>query len=338
MLPRRIPTTTRADWQSELRDAITSAPELLQFLELSAGEVGFSEEACADFPLKVPRVFAARMTKGDPRDPLLLQVMASGRELLAAPGYGPDPVGESGAANPAPGIIHKYRGRALLIATGACAIHCRYCFRRHFPYDVQQNSRREWREALGYVARDPEISEVILSGGDPLVLTDRHLRELVAMIAAIPHVRRLRIHTRLPVVIPERVTRGLLDAILHHRLQTVMVIHSNHPKEIDAAVQTAAAALRQRGITLLNQAVLLGGINDDADALVALSERLFATGILPYYLHLLDRVQGAAHFDVAEQRARQLLADLSARLPGYLVPKLVREVAGAASKQSVPPL
>ena len=338
MLPHRIPTTTCSDWQSELRDGITSAPELLQFLGLSAEEVGFSEEACADFPLKVPRVFAARMRKGDPRDPLLLQVMANGQELLAAPGYGPDPVGESGAANPVPGVIHKYHGRALLISTGACAVHCRYCFRRHFPYDGQRNSRREWREALGYIEANSAISEVILSGGDPLVLTDRHLRDLVSQVAAIPHVQRLRIHSRLPVVIPARVTNGLLDGILHDRLQTVMVIHSNHSNEIDAEVQNALAALRGQGITLLNQAVLLAGINDDIDTLVALSERLFRAGVLPYYLHLLDRVRGAAHFDVPECRARQLLSDLSARLPGYLVPKLVREVAGAAAKTVLPPL
>lgn len=338
MLPERIATRPCTDWQGELRDAITSADELLQLLGLSAAEAGFSEEACADFPLKVPRVFADRMAKGDPRDPLLLQVMASGRELLAAPGYGPDPVGESGAANPIPGIIHKYHGRALLITTGGCAVHCRYCFRRHFPYEAQQNSRREWREALGYVARDPEISEVILSGGDPLLLTDSHLQDLVSQLAAIPHVVRLRIHSRLPVVVPARVTPGLLDAIRHDRLQTVMVIHSNHANEIGAEVRKAMARMREHGITLLNQAVLLKGVNDDPDTLVALSEHLFAAGVMPYYLHLLDRVLGAAHFDVPEQRARQLLAELAARLPGYLVPKLVREVAGAASKTTLAPL
>jgi len=338
MLPERIPTTTRTDWQSELRDAITSAGELLQFLELSAEEAGFSDKACADFPLKVPRVFAARMVKGDPRDPLLLQVMASGMELLAGPGYGPDPVGESGTANPVPGIIHKYHGRALLITTGSCAVHCRYCFRRHFPYDAQQNSRRQWREALGYVARDPDIREVILSGGDPLVLTDRHLQDLVSQVAAIPHVMRLRIHSRLPVVIPARVTNGLLDAIRHDRLQTVMVIHSNHANEIDVEVLNAMAAMQERGITLLNQAVLLKAVNDDPDTLVALSERLFAAGVMPYYLHLLDKVLGATHFDVPEQRARQIVSELASRLPGYLVPKLVREVAGAGSKTTVAPL
>ena len=338
MIPERIHPAAGSDWQAALRDTISSAAELLQLLDLSAAEVGLSEQACADFPLKVPRGFAARMRKGDPKDPLLLQVMANARELRTAPGYGADPVGESGDANPVPGIIHKYHRRVLLITTGGCAVHCRYCFRRHFPYDGQQNSRQEWREALRYIEADGGISEVILSGGDPLVLTDRHLQELVSQVGAIPHVRRLRIHSRLPVVIPERVTDGLLDAILHHRLQTVVVVHSNHANELDSAVQSAMAAMRVRGITLLNQAVLLKEINDDPMTLVALSERLFAAGVMPYYLHLLDKVQGAAHFDVPEQHARQLLSELSARLPGYLVPKLVREVAGAAAKQTLPPL
>ncbi len=338
MIPERIQPAAGSDWQGALRDTITSAADLLQLLGLCATEVGLSEQACADFPLKVPRGFAARMRKGDPRDPLLLQVMASARELQTVPGYGTDPVGESGGANPVPGIIHKYHGRVLLITTGSCAVHCRYCFRRHFPYDGQQNSRREWREALRYIEADSGISEVILSGGDPLVLTDRHLQGLVSQVGEIPHVRRLRIHSRLPVVIPERVTEGLLEAILHHRLQTVVVVHSNHPNEVDGAVQTAMAAMRSRDITLLNQAVLLKGINDDPDTLVALSERLCAAGVLPYYLHLLDKVRGAAHFDLPEQYARQLLSQLSARLPGYLVPKLVREVAGAAAKNTLAPL
>lgn len=338
MLPRPIQPVAGSDWQRELRDTITSAEDLLALLGLSPAQVGLSPRACADFPLRVPRAFAARMRKGDPKDPLLLQVMATTGELQPATGYGPDPVGESGAANPLPGIIHKYHGRVLLITTGSCAVNCRYCFRRHFPYEEQQNSRREWREALRYIEADSGISEVILSGGDPLVLTDRHLRDLVSQVGAIRHVQRLRVHSRLPVVIPARVTAGLLEALLHDRLQTVMVIHSNHGNEIDAPVEVAMAAMRKAGITLLNQAVLLKEVNDDTDTLVALSERLFAAGVLPYYLHLLDKVQGAAHFDVPEHHARQLLAGVSARLPGYLVPKLVREVAGAAAKTALAPL
>ena len=335
MIPEILPLLPRDDWQSQLRSVISSAGELLEQLGLQPEDVGYSAAACADFALKVPQAFVRRMRPGDPRDPLLLQVLARSQELTETAGYGPDPLGEIGAANPVRGIIHKYHGRVLLIVSGGCAINCRYCFRRHFPYTENQNSRREWREALDYIRRDKDISEVILSGGDPLLASDDHLGELVTQIDAIGHVRRLRIHTRLPVVIPDRVTTGLVEAITGRNLQTVAVIHSNHANEIDTAVDAALARLSGSGITLLNQSVLLAGVNDDAAALTALSERLFAAGVLPYYLHLLDRVQGAAHFDVPEARARELLAGITATLPGYLVPKLVREVAGAPFKVAV---
>ena len=335
MIPEILPLLPRDDWQSQLRSVISSAGELLEQLGLQPEDVGYSAAACADFALKVPQAFVRRMRPGDPRDPLLLQVLARSQELTETAGYGPDPLGEIGAANPVRGIIHKYHGRVLLIVSGGCAINCRYCFRRHFPYTENQNSRREWREALDYIRRDKDISEVILSGGDPLLASDDHLGELVTQIDAIGHVRRLRIHTRLPVVIPDRVTTGLVEAITGRNLQTVAVIHSNHANEIDTAVDAALARLSGSGITLLNQSVLLAGVNDNAAALTALSERLFAAGVLPYYLHLLDRVQGAAHFDVPEARARELLAGITATLPGYLVPKLVREVAGAPFKVAV---
>jgi len=304
-------------------------------LDLSPEDVGYCAAACEDFALKVPLAFVRRMRVGDPRDPLLLQVMSRREEMAETPGFTRDPVGETGEANPFKGIIQKYHGRALLIVSGGCAINCRYCFRRHFPYTDNQNSRREWREALAYIARDTSTSEVILSGGDPLLASDAYLDELVTQIAAIPHVRRLRIHTRLPVVIPDRVTEQLLEAICRENLQTIVVIHCNHANEIDAAVDAALQRMTQRGITLLNQAVLLAGVNDSAAALSALSERLFVAGVMPYYLHLLDKVQGAAHFDVPERGALALLADITAMLPGYLVPKLVREVAGAPSKLTV---
>ncbi len=328
---------TRTDWRSQLRDCVRSGGELLELLSLSSREVNFSERAAADFPLRVPREFVRRMQPGNPRDPLLLQVLALGEETLQVPGFTEDPVGETGGANPAPGIIHKYRGRALLIVSGACAINCRYCFRRHFPYGVNQNSRSEWRRALEYVAADEDISEIILSGGDPLVLDDVPLADLVDLIEAIRQVKRLRIHTRLPVVIPDRVEASLLDAICRDDLQTVVVIHSNHGNEIDAGVRHALGAFRRAGVTVLNQSVLLAGINDDADSLVDLSERLFAAGALPYYLHLLDPVQGAAHFDVTEARGRQLIKELAGRLPGYLVPRLVREHPGGDSKTVLGP-
>ena len=326
---------TTDDWQVQLRNAITSRRELLDTLGLSVGDVGLADGACEDFPLKVPRSFVQRMRSGDPRDPLLLQVLSSAQEMADAAGYSRDPVGECGANIPRRGIMHKYHGRVLLIVSGGCAVNCRYCFRRHFPYNENQNSRQQWHEALDYIRADSSIEEVILSGGDPLVATDEQLQQLVEQIAAIPQVQRLRIHSRLPVVIPERVTDTLLGAITHVDLQTIMVIHCNHASEIDESVAAAMTALRRRNITTLNQAVLLAGINDSLEAQIALSQSLFATGTLPYYLHLLDKVQGAAHFDVPESRALLLLAELSARLPGYLVPRLVREIAGADSKISV---
>ena len=332
-IPRLIAQSGQ-DWQSRLRAVITSRGELLDALGLGEEDVeGAGGEG--GFPLKVPVGFVARMKARDPRDPLLLQVLSSAREDVVVPGYVRDPVAENGAAIPRRGLIHKYHGRVLLLVAGGCAVHCRYCFRRHFPYDENRNNRRQWHEALRYIEADGSIEEVILSGGDPLVATDAHLRELVDQIAAIAHVRRLRIHSRLPIVIPERVTTGLLGAITPTRLQTVMVVHCNHANEIDGAVARSLATLRQHGITTLNQAVLLRGVNDSAPAQVALSEALFAAGVLPYYLHLLDNVQGAAHFDVPEDEARALMAQVAARLPGYLVPKLVREVAGADAKAAL---
>ena len=335
MIANTVSLEQQDNWQNQLRNVITSADQLLAMLGLEAVEVGYCAEATADFALKVPLAFVRKMRCGDPRDPLLLQILARGEEMIQTPGFSTDPLSETGEANPSKGIIQKYRGRALLIVTGGCAINCRYCFRRHFPYSDNQNSRAEWDKALEYIARDSDISEVILSGGDPLITSDTYLDELVTKIAAISHIRRLRIHTRLPVVIPDRVTQGLLDAVRRPSLQTVVVIHCNHANEIDEPVVAALQRMRRGGIALLNQTVLLAGINDRSDTLIALSERLFAAGVIPYYLHLLDKVQGAAHFDVSEDQACKLVAEVTNSLSGYLVPKLVREVAGAASKMGV---
>lgn len=329
------PVPLEADWREQLRNVISDGQTLLDALDLTPEQAGFSAEACRDFSLRVPWAFVRRMRPGDPADPLLRQVLAAGDELTAAPGYGPDPTGEAAGAIARAGIIHKYHGRLLLVVTGGCAINCRYCFRRHFPYGDNLNSRRQWGEALEYVAADPSITEVILSGGDPLVADDDYLAELCARIAAIPHVRRLRVHSRLPIVLPDRVTPTLLDALSPGRLQTVMVVHCNHANEVDSAVGHAFARIRDRGMTLLNQAVLLAGVNDSAPALVNLSEKLFAHGALPYYLHLLDRVAGAAHFDLPEARARALHAAITRELPGYLVPRLVREIAGEPAKTPI---
>ncbi len=323
------------DWQSQLRDVVTSRKELLTALGLSEEAVGNGTGCTTDFPLKVPRGFVQRMRPGDPDDPLLRQVLSSPAETVDAPGYVQNPLGECGDSIPGRGIIHKYHGRVLLIVSGGCAVHCRYCFRRHFPYEENRNSREQWRSALDYIREDSAIEEVILSGGDPLVVTDDHLHQLVDDIVGVKHVSRLRLHSRLPIVLPGRITRELLGAITHPDLQTVMVVHCNHANEIDDSVVAAIDALRQRGITVLNQAVLLRGVNDTLDAQLALARALFNAGILPYYLHLLDKVQGAAHFDVPESRARTLMYELAARLPGYMMPKLARELPGERAKRVI---
>jgi EF-P beta-lysylation protein EpmB len=328
-------------WRRALAEAVTDPAELLGLLRLPDDLLPAARRAAELFGLRVPRGYVARMRPGDPRDPLLLQVLPLGRELDEVPGWGPDPLAE-GEASPRPGMLHKYRGRVLLVTTGACAVHCRYCFRRHFPYAETSPGWREdgagWDDTLAAVADDPEVREVILSGGDPLTLSDERLAGLVARIEAIPHVERLRIHTRNPVVLPERVDDRLVAWLRATRLATVVVVHANHAREIDASVRAAFERLRGAGATLLNQSVLLAGVNDSADALVELSEALFAAGAMPYYLHLLDRVAGAAHFDVPEERARKLVGEAASRLPGYLVPRLVPEVPGAPAKVAVAPV
>jgi len=322
------------DWQTALGQAITDPAELLDLLGLGHEWLPAARDAARAFPLRVPRAFVARMRRGDPADPLLRQVLPLAEERLVVEGFGPDPVGDL-AAHKAPGVLHKYQGRVLLTATGACAIHCRYCFRRHFPYAEANASTENWRAALDYVTTHPDVHEVILSGGDPLTLSDRRLSEFVRALEDCAHVERLRLHTRLPVVLPERVTRELCAWLSGTRLKTVVVIHANHAQELDDSVRLACQRLADSGATLLNQSVLLRGVNDSVTALTQLSETLFAAGVLPYYLHLLDRVQGAAHFDVSEEIGRQLMAGLNACLPGYLVPRLVREVPGASAKELV---
>ena len=334
MIAASRPAGQPGRWQETLREATTDPLELLAGLGLDPALNGPALEAAKRFPLKVPGPFLGRIVPGDAADPLLRQVLPLAAELEEAAGYVPDPVGDLASAE-APGMLHKYPGRALLIASGSCAVHCRYCFRREFPYGEQAASAGRFREALGRIAADASIEEVILSGGDPLSLSNARLAELGAGIEAIPHVRRLRIHTRHPVVLPGRVDEGLLGWLARLRLPVVMVIHANHAAEIDGEVQGRLAALAGRGVMLLNQSVLLRGVNDSVEALQALSERLSEVRVLPYYLHLLDRVRGAAHFEVPEERGRELVDALRARLPGYLVPRLVREVPGERSKTPV---
>lgn len=323
-------------WQSELSGAINSVEDLLIYTGNQASDIPGLDTGSLKFPLRVPHPYASRIKQSDPTDPLLLQVLPLSAENHIVPGYISDPLDEA-RSNVTPGIIHKYQGRVLLILTGACAINCRYCFRREFPYSENQNSMAEWQQALDYIRQDSSITEVIFSGGDPLLNSDKKLQQLTRAIADIDHVTRLRIHTRLPVVIPQRVTDECLNWLTETRLQPVLVIHSNHAAEIDEQVTEALLRIRAKGITLLNQSVLLKDINDDETILAQLSERLFSAGVLPYYLHLLDKVHGAAHFDIEQTRAQQLLGKLSSLLPGYLVPKLVKEIAGETAKTPLLP-
>ncbi|MGH8530236.1 MAG: EF-P beta-lysylation protein EpmB [Nevskiales bacterium] len=326
-----IPRARQPSWRAALQQAVTDPAELLNLLELGPELLPAARQAAALFPLRVPRGYVARMHKGDPRDPLLLQVLPLAAELDAAPGFGRDAVGDLPSAR-GDGVLQKYRGRALLITTGACGVHCRFCFRRHFPYADHTAARAGWQPALERVAADTSLEEVILSGGDPLSLSDRRLAELTDQLDGISHLKRLRIHTRQPVVLPERVDAELLAWLGRGRLQKIVVIHANHAHELDRAVALAMRAVATTGATLLNQSVLLRGVNDSVAALRDLSQRLFACGVLPYYLHLLDRVQGSAHFEVPESSARELHHALAAELPGYLVPRLVREEPGQPGK------
>lgn len=321
-------------WQLLMRQAVTDPAELLRMLELDDRWLEPARQAAATFGLKVPRGFVARMRTGDPFDPLLLQVLPLHAELEAVQGYVSDPVGDLASTSGA-GMLHKYVGRALLITTGACAVHCRYCFRREFPYADNLAAAAQWQPALDALAADPTIEELILSGGDPLSLADHKLQTLTDGLKSLPHLRRLRIHTRQPIVLPERVDSGFAEWLRGLPWPVVIVIHANHANEIDAPVERALSALAACGATLLNQSVLLKRINDSADALTALSEKLFSAGVLPYYLHLLDPVRGAAHFNVEETQAVELMRAAAARLPGYLVPRLVRERAGAPFKTPI---
>jgi EF-P beta-lysylation protein EpmB len=319
------------NWRQQLTEAFTSIDQLCRYLQLNINELPVSEVAAKDFAIKVPRHFAECMEKGNANDPLLRQVLPINDELTAYPGFSNDPVGDI-AASPHPGLLHKYQGRVLLINTGSCAINCRYCFRRNFPYGDLQLSKQAEVAAIAYIKNDPSISEVILSGGDPLLLSDARLVQLFDQLNAIGHLKRIRIHSRLPIVLPARITDGLLAMLSQSPKKTLLVVHCNHGNELSEAVNHACQAVQAQGISVFNQAVLLKGVNDNAEVLGELSEKLFAIGIIPYYLHLLDKASGTGHFELEESRAVDIMAQLQAALPGYLVPKLVKEQAGAASK------
>lgn len=320
-------------WQQALAEAFTDLTSLCQYLELEQNQLPLLTNLPA-FPLKVPRSFVDCMEKGNPHDPLLKQILPVQAELTQYPGFSLDPVGDLNAVS-VPGVIKKYQARLLLIATGACAVHCRYCFRRNFPYGEQQLSKQKLQQAIQFIEQNQAISEVILSGGDPLLLGDEKLGNLLQQLAAISHVKTIRIHSRIPVVLPERINSEFLNHMSNTGKQLVMVIHSNHPNELSAKVADSCLKLRQHNITVLNQSVLLKDVNDDAVILCQLSEKLFSFGVLPYYLHLLDRADGTGHFEIDIQQAKHIHQLMQTRLPGYLVPKLVKEQAGAAYKLPV---
>lgn len=332
MITQPLPSCQTNAWQKALQQAIRDPAELLRRLALPDDLLPAARAAAARFPLRVPRSFVARMRPGDPHDPLLRQVLPLAGELESRPGFEADPVGDH-AARRAPALLHKYPGRALLIAAGACAGHCRYCFRRHFPY--QDN--HDLAAALAQIEADATLHEIILSGGDPLSLSDARLGALLDRLEAVPHLRRLRLHTRYPIFLPERITAALCQRLAACRLPVAVVIHCNHAQEIDAEVRDALARLRASGAVLLNQAVLLRGVNDSLESLAGLGEALFAAGVIPYYLHQLDRVAGAGHFEVPDAEALALHRALRETQPGYLVPRLVREQAGMASKTPLLP-
>lgn len=326
-----VATESLPSWQDILSQCVEDPAELLNQLQLSPVLLPAAQAACKLFPLRVPQPFLSRIEPGNLQDPLLQQILPLGAELETVSGFSQDPLGEK-AANPVPGLIHKYKGRVLLVLTGACAINCRYCFRRHFPYQDNRLGPEQWEQILKYIRADNTIHEVIFSGGDPLATPDSRFFRLLDALETIPHLKRLRIHSRLPIMIPQRITDAFCQRLADSRFDVVMVIHANHANELDTEVAAALQLLRHHQITLLNQAVLLKGVNDSLDALVKLSERVFEFGVLPYYLFTLDRVAGAAHFEVPERDAQQLLGQLQATLPGYLVPRLAKEIAGAPSK------
>ena len=336
MIPRLPNVEYRPAWQSILAQAVKSTDELLRLLEIDPETMNILP-LDSDFPLRVPRGFISRMARGDINDPLLRQVLPLQDEMQPGSGYLPDPLDEQQAMQ-VPGLLQKYKGRALLTTTGACAVHCRYCFRRHFPYNEANPAVDDWEQSIKWIKQNPDVREIILSGGDPLSLPDSRLHALGNRLGELPRLHTLRIHTRLPIVLPERIDDGFLSWIESRKLHIVMVVHCNHPHEIDASVSYAMGRLKQAGVTLLNQSVLLRGVNDSAAILIRLSEALFSAGVLPYYLHQLDRVRGAAHFEVNDATAITLMEEVHAALPGYLVPRLVRELPGEPGKKSLHPV
>lgn len=324
---------TETSWRRQMREAFRCVDKLCEYLDVDVKDA-FSAEAASSFPLFAPRPYVSRIRRGDSSDPLLQQILPHVNEMVEIDGYGVDPLNEANVSTQ-PGLLQKYTGRVLLVTTGACAIHCRYCFRRHFPYDVVPHSPDAWEPAIDAIRQDPSIEEVILSGGDPLTLVDKSIEWLVRQIEPIDHVARIRFHTRLPIMIPDRVTNDFVELLASTRLQPLVVLHANHAAEIDGDVVSACQRLRRVGVPLLNQSVLLRGVNDSAELMENLCRRLINIGVIPYYMHQLDQVAGAAHFHVSKQTGLEIIDKLQSRLPGYAVPRYVEEIAGDTSKRFV---
>lgn len=334
IIQQNIEQPNKDEWIFELANVVTDIKKFYRCLNLDPEAISLPMlQARKQFPLRVPMAFINRMKKGDSQDPLLLQVLCDEKELINVAGFSEDPLEEQN--NTIPGLLHKYHNRALLMTKTACAINCRYCFRRHFPYHDNQGTKKNLGAALEYIASHPELDEIILSGGDPLMAKDHEMAFLITELEKIPHIKRLRIHSRLAVVIPNRITSELCRLFAKTRLQIVLVTHINHPNEIDENVTDAIKCLKEHQVTVLNQSVLLKKVNDDADVLACLSNKLFSIGILPYYIHLLDKVQGAAHFLVDDDNAKQIMRQLAKNVSGYLVPKLAREIGGEESKRVI---
>jgi len=321
----------QSPWQAKLQQLFNDPDIVLKEVETTISAELISKKASESFSMRVPKEFIDRIKKGDPDDPLLKQILPVKDEEFEVDGFTTDPLAEMGT-QVVPGLLHKYHGRALLVVTGTCAIHCRYCFRRHFPYAESNPAKDKWQQALDHIKNDPSISEIILSGGDPLTLADHRLRDLIQKLSDISHLQRLRIHSRLPIILPDRINEHMIKWLTNTRLKSVLVVHTNHGNELDKDVATAMQRLHDINIPVFNQSVLLKGVNDSAEILADLSERLFDIGIIPYYLHMLDPVAGAAHFKVDEASARSIMLKLYKTLPGYLVPRLVREIAGSQYK------
>ncbi len=322
-------TQASLTWQEQLMQGFKQAKDLLTYLGIPLEH--YHHQAEAQFKTIVPKSFASKMLKGDVNCPLLKQVLPLKEELVLEKGYHFDPLGEK-QSNPVKGVLHKYHGRVLVTLTTTCAVHCRYCFRRHFPYEENRLSTKDWGHVLNYLQSHPEVHEVIVSGGDPLLIPNANLVKFVDEISTLKQIETLRVHTRLPVVLPVRLDQGLIDMFSKLKLNKVVVLHINHPNELCDEIKSGVERLRQANVMVFNQAVLLKGINDDSAVLETLCRRLFDSGILPYYLHFLDKVHGAKHFEVEKQYALFLHKSIQDKLPGYLVPKLVEEVAGAKSK------